>query len=92
MMVKHGKEIAGVVMRLDAPTDVPFGDLFTWTIWQFPRKKWGGLLAAVRPPDSEFGWLPAIVHVKDKRAMVHAHLNEMFVSPEAAVEHLGNLP
>jgi hypothetical protein len=91
-MDKQGKSIAGVQMRGDAPTEVPFRDLFTWTIWQFPRKKSGGLLAAVRPPDSEHGWLPAIVHAKDKRAQVHAHLNETFSSPEAAVEHLGNLP
>lgn len=82
--------VAGVRMLKDQPTELKFGDIFGWIIWQFPRMKSGGLLGAIRAPESDRGWMPAILHAKEKRAVVHAHLGEVFDSPEAAVEHLGN--
>lgn len=82
--------VAGVRLRRDAPTNLSFAEIFTWIIWQFPRKKGGGLLGAVRAPHSERGWMPAIVHAAEKRAEIHAHVTEVFESPEAAVEHLGS--
>jgi hypothetical protein len=82
--------VAGIKLRAKSPTSLAFGDLFTWTIWQFPRRKAGGLLGAVRPPVAEHGWYPAIIHAKDKRAHVHAHLDATFDSPEAAVDHLNS--
>jgi len=83
--------VAGVKLRRDAPTVLTFREIFTWIIWQFPRRKAGGLLGAVRAPESDRGWMPAILHAKERRAVVHAHLPEVFDSPEAAVEHLGNI-
>ncbi len=80
--------VAGVKLRSKKPTKLGFRDLFTWTIWQYPRRTTGGLLGAVRPPVSDHGWYPAIIHVKDEHASVYAHLGELFPSPEAAVERL----
>ncbi len=82
--------VAGIKLRKDQPTELAFRELFTWTIWQFPRKKARGLVGAVRPPIAEHGWFPAILHIREKKVMVHAHLPETFVSPEAAVEHLNS--
>jgi len=90
-MSQKGNVVAGITLKMDAPTDLSFGQLFTWTIWQFPRKQAGGLLGAVHPPLAEHGWFPAIIHVKDRRAQVHAHLDETFSSPEAAIDHLNSL-
>jgi hypothetical protein len=83
--------VADVKLRLSKPTRLAFEDLYTWTIWQFPRRKTGGLMGAVRPPIAEHGWYPAIIQTKEKQALVHAHLDQVFDSPEDAVEHLNKV-
>jgi hypothetical protein len=76
-----------VTLDTAVPTELPLQELFTWVIWQFPRKEGGGLLGAVRPPSSEYGWFPAIIHNKNKTVMVHGHVERPFDSPEAAVDY-----
>lgn len=83
--------IADVKLRVNRPTRLTFEDLYTWTIWQFPRRKTGGLLGAVRPPIAEHGWYPAVIQVSEKQALVHGHLEQVFDSPEDAVEHLNSI-
>lgn len=87
-MVSEAISGAGIDLDAKKPTTLTFGELYTWVIWQFPRKKDGGLCGAVHPPTANQGWFPAIIHNKDKRVLVHAHLNESFTTPEAAVEYL----
>ena len=53
------------------PTELSFTELYTWVIWQFPRKQKSGLCGAVHPPIPEFGWLPAIIHPKKQQLTVH---------------------
>jgi len=89
-MSQEHKVVDDIKLNTTQPTNLTFKKLYTWTIWQFPRKKKGGLLGAVRPPVAEHGWFPAIIHVKDKKAQVYAHLSKTFASPETAVEYLHN--
>ena len=70
------------------PTELPFSKLYTWVIWQFPRKQKSGLCGAVHPPIPKFGWLPAIIHPKKQQLSVHAHLAETSSTPEAAADYL----
>jgi hypothetical protein len=76
-----------VTLDTAVPTELPLKELFTWVIWQFPRKQGNGLLGAVRPPTSKYGWFPAIIHNKNKTVMVHGHVERPFDSPEAAVDY-----
>ena len=70
------------------PTELSFSELYTWVIWQFPRKQKNGLCGAVHPPVPKFGWLPAIIHPKKQQLSVHAHVPEPFATPEAAADFL----
>ena len=81
-MSKQKSNIAGIRLNLDKPTELSFADLFHWTIWQFPRRKGGGLVGAVRPPVEDHGWLPVIVHVKSQ--LVHVLSDRHFDTPEEA--------
>lgn len=81
-MSKQKSVIAGITLNLDKPTELTFEALFHWTIWQFPRKKSGGLIGAIRPPVEELGWLPVIVHMKSQ--LVHVLSDQHFDTPEEA--------
>lgn len=72
------------------PTELSFAELYTWVIWQFPRKQKRGLFGAVHPPIPEHGWLPAIIYPKKKQLSIHAHLEETFATPEEAADFLHN--
>ena len=87
-MVKEAMTVAEVTLDAKKPTTLTFGELYTWVIWQFPRKKDGGLCGAVHPPTTSEGWFPAIIYNKDACVLVLAHLNESFTTPEAAAEYL----
>ncbi|MCI0576514.1 MAG: hypothetical protein L0332_22240 [Chloroflexi bacterium] len=82
------KQVDTLTLRTDRPTELTFAELYTWVIWQFPRKKAGGLCGAVRPPLAGHGWFPALVKSKEKRVLVHGHLPEAFLTPQAAAEWL----
>lgn len=72
------------------PTELTFAELYTWVIWQFPRKQKSGLCGAVHPPIPEHGWLPAIINPQKQQITIHAHLEETFTTPEAAADYLQN--
>jgi hypothetical protein len=79
--------IEQVTLDTAVPTELPFKALFTWVIWQYPRKRAGGLLGAVRPPTAEHGWFPAIIHNKTETVMVHGQVERPFDTPEAAIDY-----
>jgi hypothetical protein len=76
-----------VTLDTAVPTELPLQELFTWVIWQFPRKQAGGLLGAVRPPMAQHGWFPAIIHSKNKTVLVHGQVERPFDTPEAAADY-----
>jgi hypothetical protein len=76
--------VANIALDPTQATELTFHDLATWVIWQFPRKKGGGLCGAVRPPIPQHGWYPAIILPKEKRVQVLAHLHATYPTPEEA--------
>jgi hypothetical protein len=87
-MSKKKWKIGNIKLKKHRATHLDFRALYTWTIWQFPRKIQSGLCGAVHPPDSEHGWFPAVIIVKEKKAQVYAHLDQTFDSPEEAAKFL----
>ena len=89
-MTDKQQTVANIALHTSKATQVGFDDLHTWVIWQFPRKnkKEGGLFGAVHPPLAEYGWLPAIIHIKDQNVSIHGHLEKTFPSPETAADFL----
>ncbi len=84
--------IENIPFHTNRPTEVTFRQLHNWVIWQLPRHKLNGLMGAVHPPLAGYGWLPAVILLKEKRVQVYAHLNTPFASPEEAIEFVGNMP
>jgi phosphoglycolate phosphatase-like HAD superfamily hydrolase len=80
--------VADVTLKSDAPTLLTFEQLRTWVIWQYPRRRAGGLCGAVHPPLAQFAWLPAIVRPKERQVEVHAHVGREFDTPRAAADWL----
>jgi hypothetical protein len=72
----------------DRPTKVSFSQLKSWVIWQFPRQQGDSLYGAVRPPIAEHTWYPALIAPQRQQAVVYAHLDEPFDSPETAADWL----
>lgn len=87
-MNKKKRMIDSIKLKNHHPTNLNFADLYTWTIWQFPRKVQGGLCGAVHPPISNHGWLPAVINVKEKKVQVHGNLDQTFITPEEAAKFL----
>jgi hypothetical protein len=92
--MKRKKETKRIVaetpLRTDRPTELTFANLYTWIIWQYPRRKGVGLCGAVRPPLAKHPWFPALIKPQDKRIVVHGHLEQEFSTPNAATEWLEN--
>ncbi len=84
-------KVAGISFRGDGPTIVPIKELYTWVIWQFPRRKDKGYCGAVRPSIAEHPWYPALIQSDRQRVHIYAHLSEQFPTPEAAAKHLDTL-
>jgi hypothetical protein len=82
------RSVASIKLRTDRPTPLSFEALYAWVIWQFPRRKAGGLCGAVRPPIANHGWFPALVNGEKHRVLVFGQLAEEFDSPNAAAEWL----
>lgn len=85
---KDVKTVEALQFDSEKPTDVSFADLYTWVIWQFPRKQTSGLYGAVHPPIAEHGWLPAVIYPKKQQISIHAYLKETFSTPEEAASYL----
>ena len=78
------KQIGQLHFHLDQPTEVMFSELTAWVIWQFPHSQHSTLPGAVHPPIASHGWLPAHVLPHQQRVIVHAHLGQTYLTPEAA--------
>lgn len=89
-MSAQKRVVDSVTLYLDCPTTVTFAELYTWVIWQFPRRKSKGLCGAVRPPIAGHTWFPALIKSGEDCIIIHAHLDELFDTPEAAVERLSS--
>ncbi|MEM7332889.1 MAG: hypothetical protein AAF490_12445 [Chloroflexota bacterium] len=87
-MSKKKKEGKAFTLNESKPTKVPIKALYTWVIWQFPQSCSKGAYAAVFSPNSNQGWLPAIVRKKKKQVQIHGHLPLAFKTPEEALTYL----
>jgi hypothetical protein len=88
MIQNNIKAIDSLVFDATGPTELSFAALYTWVIWQFPRKQKNGLCGAVHPPIPAYGWLPAIIYPQEKQLSIYAHLDQTFVTPEEAADYL----
>jgi len=82
--------VAEITIRTDRPTELTFADLYTWVIWQYPRRKGSGLCGAVRPSLANHSWFPALIKHHDKRVVIHGHIEREFLTPNAAADWLEN--
>jgi hypothetical protein len=87
-MSQKTRMLDNIKFNNDQPTKLDFYQLYTWTIWQYPRKIKEGLCGAVHPPLPEHGWFPAVIQRKEKKIQVHAHLDKEFETPESAARFL----
>ena len=85
-MPEKKRVVASVTLRHDRPTEVTFEQLYSWVIWQFPRRKTGGMCGATRPPIPDHTWFPALIKQSERRVIIHGHIDEEFSTPEAAAE------
>lgn len=88
MMSENSITIADVKLRKDRPTELAFEALYSWVIWQFPKKKSGGLCGAVKPPLANHSWYPALIRKMDKKIFVCGHLEIEFSTPDEAASWL----
>jgi len=79
--------VAGIELDPNRPTTLTYHQLFQWVIWQFPVRRQKGFCGAVRPPEADQRWIPAIIQSDSKRVQVYAHVGETFPTPETAVEY-----
>ncbi len=82
--------VADIPIKTDRPTELTFADLYTWVIWQYPRRKGTGLCGAVRPPLANHSWFPALIKHHDQRVEVHGHMEREFSTPYDAAVWLEN--
>jgi phosphoglycolate phosphatase-like HAD superfamily hydrolase len=82
--------VAGITFDSN-PTVVSLDELYSWVIWQYPRRKGKGYYGAVRPSDPQWGWLPAVVLADQRRVLVFAHVGELFTTPESAAKYLDSV-
>lgn len=85
-MSSEVKMIGGIELHTDRPTALSFEELYTWVIWQFPRRLRRGYCGAVRPPVPDHCWLPAVIEVDKQHVQVYGHVDEKYASPELAAE------
>ena len=87
-MSNDKQSVDTVKLNKDRPTEVPFSELTSWVLWQFPKVIDNGMCGAVRPPIAGHSWFPAIIRKEDQLVWVHGHLDQQFPTPEAAAESL----
>ncbi len=90
-MSSTGQEVASVNLKTNEPTELKAADLYTWIIWQYPRKLKQGLCGAVRPPLVGHGWYPAEIIQARKTILVHGEVFKPFETPSEAADWLSSL-
>lgn len=78
--------VAGIKLRTDKPTNVAMHRLFGWVIWQFPQPQRKGYQGAVRPPEPDREWIPAVIQADENRIRVYGNAREKYPTPEKALE------
>jgi hypothetical protein len=81
-------EINGIRLETDKPTSVKLDKLFSWVVWQYPRRRKNGHSGAVHPPIPGFGWFPAIIDADNGRVHIYGHIADQFPTPELAAKYL----
>ena len=87
-MNEKSHKVANILIRKDRPTEVKYGDLYNWVIWQFPRQMSDGLCGAVHPPLANHTWYPAVIGYQNKKIVIHGHVNQEFSTPNEAADWL----
>jgi hypothetical protein len=90
-MSEQAKLIDNIEFEQEQPTTLSFKQLYQWVIWQFPHPMQNGLSGAVRPPEADANWVPAVIFPKQKRVQVYAHLDSSHATPEEAAEYIQRL-
>ena len=78
--------VAGIALRTDKHTNIALHRLYGWVIWQFPRLRNNGYLAAIRPPLVDQEWIPAIIRADRNQVKVYGNAGKKYATPEEAVE------
>jgi hypothetical protein len=86
MSSKERIDVAGIKLRTDRPTNVALHRLYKWVIWQFPQPLKNGYQGAVRPPEPDHDWIPAVIQVENNRVRVYGNAAGNYPTPEKAVE------
>ena len=87
-MSERNKRVASLDLRTSGPTELKQKDLYTWVVWQYPRKIGPGLFGAVSPPLAKHGWYPAEIKNKGQLILVHGQIRKPFKTPSAAADWL----
>ena len=89
-MRSKSQELASVTLKTNEPTELKVSELYTWIIWQYPRKLEHGLCGAVRPPLAQHGWYPAEIIQPGKMILVHGEVFKPFETPTEAADWLSS--
>ena len=87
-MPKSSQNVSGLPLNSDKPTIFTFKQLFDWVIWQIPTPVGSAFGGAARPSNSDSKWYPALIHVKEKKVHIYAHIDERFDTPEGASNYI----
>ncbi len=88
-MTTETKKVANLHLKTDKPTELSFGDLRTWVIWQFPQTIGEATLCgAVKPPIPDHTWYAATIQYHLEKVQVFGHIQKTFETPETAADHL----
>ena len=89
-MSSKGQDLASVTLKSNEPTELKISDLYTWIIWQYPKKLKQGLCGAVKPPVVGHGWYPAEIIQARKTILVHGEVIKPFENPSEAADWLSS--
>ena len=88
IMTEKTITIDSIEFYSDKVTEVSVSELYTWVIWQFPRKHLGGLRGAIKASIPGSSWMPAIIPFREQKVIVFAHTGQQFSTPELAANWL----
>lgn len=88
-MAQKQHRIGKILLNADQPTPLSISQLHTWAIWQFPKDSNSKEMpcGAVCPPTESLEWFPAQIDFEQNHALIFAHLQEQFSSPEEACSY-----
>ena len=87
MSSKDNITVAGIKLPTDKPTHVDKHRLIGWVIWQFTQPEKKGFHGAVRPPETDHEWIPAVIQADENRVRVFGNSGQVFPTPEKAVAY-----